>query len=350
MKNKEEMKRKLIAAVDVKGVIKMNILIEAPFNLGLGEPTPGIQPGTRFLPDALQKHNFAERLNINDRIRIDAPEYVSAFDAASGVRNAKEVAAYSHLLADNIVLQLKEHRSPLVIGGDCSILIGIMAGLKKAGRYGLFFIDGHTDFIESPQSSTAAAAGMELAIVAGLGHDSLTNIDGLKPYVKQEDVFCYGNREYDEAYEAPVINSRESYYHLNKIRQAGINNITREYLQMAGIAKLDGFWIHLDADVLDDAVMPCVDSRTSGGLSYNELKQTLIPLINSPKFVGMSITIADPTMDVDGQVVKMFADEMITCSLILIKTINERSEKYDQKGNGLNIFQRRNKARRLVRP
>ena len=289
----------------------MDIIIEAPFNLGLIEPGPGMEPGVRFLPDALNRLGFSGRLNITDVIRVEAPAYASVIDADSGIRNLKEVDVYSRKLADTLEIQLRKHRSPLVIGGDCSLLIGIMLALKKLGKYGLFFIDGHTDFITVEQSASAAIAGMDLAIVAGLGHEGLTNIDGSRPYVDEDAIFCYGNREYDEVYEAPIENSRVGYYPLDEIRKSGISKIANRFLTMTDANGLDGFWIHLDVDVLDDAVMPCVDSRNPGGLSYDELKQTLKPLLASPKFAGMDITILDPTMDVDGTIVDRFVEEMV---------------------------------------
>ena len=289
----------------------MDIIIEAPFNLGLIEPGPGMEPGVRFLPDALNRLGFSGRLNITDVIRVEAPAYASVIDADSGIRNLKEVDVYSRKLADTLEIQLRKHRSPLVIGGDCSLLIGIMLALKKLGKYGLFFIDGHTDFITVEQSASAAIAGMDLAIVAGLGHEGLTNIDGSRPYVDEDAIFCYGNREYDEVYEAPIENSRVGYYPLDGIRKSGISKIANRFLTMTDANGLDGFWIHLDVDVLDDAVMPCVDSRNPGGLSYDELKQTLKPLLASPKFAGMDITILDPTMDVDGTIVDRFVEEMV---------------------------------------
>ena len=289
----------------------MDIIIEAPFNLGLIEPGPGMEPGVRFLPDALNRLGFSGSLNITDVIRVEAPAYASVIDADSGIRNLKEVDVYSRKLADTLEIQLRKHRSPLVIGGDCSLLIGIMLALKKLGKYGLFFIDGHTDFITVEQSASAAIAGMDLAIVAGLGHEGLTNIDGSRPYVDEDAIFCYGNREYDEVYEAPIKNSRVGYYPLDEIRKSGISKIANRFLTMTDANGLDGFWIHLDVDVLDDAVMPCVDSHNPGGLSYDELKQTLKPLLASPKFAGMDITILDPTMDVDGTIVDRFVEEMV---------------------------------------
>jgi arginase len=61
-----------------------------------------------------------------------------------------------------------------------------------------------------------------------------------------------------------------------------------------------GFWIHLDVDVLDPAIMPAVDSPLPGGLDLDEAAALLIPLVQHPRALGMQITIYDPTSDPDG--------------------------------------------------
>ena len=44
---------------------------------------------------------------------------------------------------------------------------------------------------------------------------------------------------------------------------------------------LEGFWIHLDVDVLDDELMPAVDYRMKGGLTFVELGELLKVLLKS---------------------------------------------------------------------
>ena len=82
--------------------------------------------------------------------------------------------------------------------------------------------------------------------------------------------------------------------------------------QAAGILQrnnLKGFWIHLDADVLDDAVMPAVDYRLPGGLSWEELSATLRVLMASGQAVGINVGIFNPTLDEDG----LIARELVLC-------------------------------------
>ena len=67
---------------------------------------------------------------------------------------------------------------------------------------------------------------------------------------------------------------------------------------------LSGFWIHLDADVLDDRIMPAVDYRINGGLDFHELSELLRVLISTRKCVGMSITVFNPQLDPDGSIAR----------------------------------------------
>jgi arginase len=74
---------------------------------------------------------------------------------------------------------------------------------------------------------------------------------------------------------------------------------------------VDGFWVHLDADVLDDEVMPAVDSRQPGGLSYAELIELLRVLLRSELAVGMQVTIFDPELDPTGGIAEEFTSAIV---------------------------------------
>jgi len=290
------------------------ILIEAPSNLGLKEPLPGVEPGVKFFPSAMDKEGFAEMAGIKEKISVIPPSYSTVIDEESKVRNASKIIDYSKQLSKVIDKEIQDNKLPVVIGGDCSILIGAALSLKGNGSYGLFFMDGHTDYVLPEQSGTAGAAGMDLAIVTGNGHEKLTNIENLRPYIREENVFCFGNRETDEAwYVNAIIESDINYYALSALRSKGISSITKNFLRMVESKKLNGFWIHFDVDVLNDEIMPCVDSRQADGLSYDELKLTLEPLISSPFFSGIDVTIFDPTLDKNSFYINQFVKELANC-------------------------------------
>ena len=285
-------------------------IVEAPSNLGLIEPAPGVEPGVKWLAGTLMELGIGSALNISETEIIVPPPYTMIVDPASGIRNADSIARFSEALSERLMEHIRGNYFPIVLGGDCSILIGSALALKKIGGYGLFFIDGHTDYVTPQQSTTAGAAGMDLALVTGTGPDKLKNIGGYKPYVKESHVCCFGNREYTDWYEEAIERSHINYFNLKKLRQKGIAHILEEFLARMDHEKLDGFWIHLDVDVLDDEVMPCVDSRNPGGLSYDELAATMMPLLSSGKATGIDITILDPARDPDRNYCRQFVEKM----------------------------------------
>jgi arginase len=229
-------------------------------------------------------------------------------DAESGVRNADAIARFAGTQATLLERVVREGAFPLVLGGDCSILIGNALGLKRVGRYGLFFLDGHTDFMGPDMSQTGGAAGMDLAIVTGHAHPKLAGIGGAESYVREEDVWCVGNREYDPSYVAVIQGSGIHYTDLASLRATGAGACVTGFLQMVAAHALDGFWIHVDLDVLDDRIMPAVDSRQDDGLSYAELEDVLGPLLAHPLATGMEVTILDPDLDPQGGYTRAFVE------------------------------------------
>lgn len=296
-------------------------IIEFPSNLGLKEPAPGIEPGVRYLPDWLRQLGFQQALQIADPVTVPAPPYSMELHSSSGVRNAPAIAAYALQQAAALQSLLEQPGRILAIGGDCSILTGIGLALKQNGNYGLFTLDGHTDFMPASFSGTGGAAGMDLAIVTGHADDLLANINNRRPYFFEENVCCTGNREMDADYIGFINRSRIRYYDLFSMQRLDAAQVCGEWLQWIQKQQLDGFWIHLDVDILDPVWMPAVDSPDPGGLSYDELSQWLRPLLTSPLLTGLDITILDPSLDPDGRITRRFINEMIP----LLQTAGKQS-------------------------
>jgi arginase len=287
------------------------ILIEAPSNLGLIEPRPGAEPGVKFFPESMEREGFARLAGIDKKISVPPSGYSMLVDGESKVRNADKIIDYSKQLANVLDEHILQRNIAIVLGGDCSILIGAALSLRRHGKYGLFFLDGHTDYVLPEQSGTAGAAGMDLAIVTGLGHEKLTNIENLKPYFEERNVFCVGNREISvDWYVNAIKQSNITYYDLYELRAKTIASAVEDFLELFNSKNLDGFWIHFDVDVLNNDIMPCVDSPQEDGLTYEQLKLVLNPLIHSEKFVGIDITIFDPTLDKQGLYAKEFVQQM----------------------------------------
>jgi arginase len=286
-------------------------IIEAPSILGL-RPT-----GVQYLPEALKAAGLMSELRAEYGGRVSPLSYSSERDKLTLLLNPDSIRAFSLQLADAVAFVLHKKRFPLVLGGDCSILIGNLLALRRLGTYGLFFIDGHADFYQPQVSLSGEVADMDLAIVSGRGPNVLTNIDGLKPLVRDEDVVVFGYRDVEEATSYGSQDVRDTNMHvfdLPSVRK--LDTIATTASQAVDILAnnelLDGFWIHLDADVLDDSIMPAVDYRLGGGgLSFYELSELLKILVASDRAVGMDITIFNPQLDLDGSIARRFVSSLI---------------------------------------
>jgi len=284
-------------------------ILDAPSILGL-KPT-----GVEKLPEALKVAGLIEKLNAQYLGSVQpASSYSEERDVSTYLLNGQAIRSFSLQLADSVTNAFgKKNQFLIVLGGDCSITIGVLLALRRIGSYGLFFIDGHADFYQPEASPTGQVADMDLAIVSGRGPDILTNIDGLKPLVEDDNIVVFGYRDIEEAagYGSQDVRDTDMcILDLSQVRRLNIKTAASLALEKLTKNRLEGFWIHLDADVLDDSVMPAVDYRLNGGLSHTELTELLRILLASGHSVGMSITIFNPSMDSDGSIARKFVSSV----------------------------------------
>ena len=280
-------------------------VIDAPCILGL-RPT-----GVELLPKVLRTAGLLKQLKA-DYAGMVAPSsaYNYKRDDGTGLLNPQAIKEYTLKLAEAVNGQLRKNKFPIVIGGDCSILIGNILALRRLGRYGLFFIDGHSDYYLPEESSTGEVADMDLAIVSGHGPDILCDLDHLKPLVMEQDIVVFGYRDSAQSAQygcqdiknTTMVNAIE----LVDVQRLGVQNAASLGIETLLKNELSGFWIHLDADVLNDSIMPAVDYRLPGGISFSELSNLLKLLLLSRKAVGISVAILNPTLDKDGSITRNF--------------------------------------------
>lgn len=288
------------------------VILEAPSILGL-RPT-----GVQYLSKALKKAGLSERLKATNAGTINPKSsYDPKRDPTTHLLNAEAIRAFSKDLSKALCDELEKGKFPIVLGGDCSILIGCLLGLRKLGRYGLFFIDGHSDFYQPEGSSTGEVADMELAFVSGRGPEILSDIDGLKPLVQEKDIIVFGYRDFEESVRygsQDVKKTSMNVFDISRIRILNLNETISLALSNIHVCEeLSGFWIHLDADVLDDKIMPAVDYRqNNNGLEFSELSLILSRLIESKEAVGMSICIFNPSLDPVGHIINDFVSCIVS--------------------------------------
>ncbi|KRV48358.1 hypothetical protein AQ490_25435 [Wenjunlia vitaminophila] len=275
-------------------------LIAAPWNIGLRPPWPGREPGTWRTPQALLSAGLEARLRPARVAQLDRPPYEFDAQPATRIRNGVTIREHALRLGEAVQSALAASRFALVLGGDCSILLGCLLGARRQGRCGLVHLDGHSDFRHpgnyDTASSLGSAAGMDLALATGRGELLLTHWPVVgRPLVADQDVIQIGDREEAEE-EAPPVTR----FTAQEIQRIGIADLGERVIRRLEQRELDRVWLHLDLDVLDERVLPAVDSPGRPGLDFPQLAELLSTLTGTGRVVGLDVAIYDPELDPDG--------------------------------------------------
>ena len=244
-------------------------------------------------------------LGATEVVQLERPTY--HFDAEPGtrLRNGHGIRAFSLALAGKVRDQLAAGRFPVVVGGDCSVLLGALYGLRLSGGRGLVHVDGHSDFTQEKSYATpqtlGAAAGMDLALASGRGEPVLTDWPEVGALAKDEDIVQIGERSRDEPwfqqYYGDILKTEITQFTVQDALAKGIESTARQVIARLEKRGIDKAWLHVDLDVLDQKTMPAVDSPGSPGFDYEQLAQLMRLLVASGRIAGADFAIYDPERD-----------------------------------------------------
>lgn len=278
-------------------------LIRAPSNLGLRPLRPGHVPSTWHAPEVLTAAGLIEAIKPRRIIDLPRPTYSSEPQPGTHLLNGPAMRAFNLQLADAVEDVAREGLLPIVVGGDCSVLLGALAGRRRLGPVSLAHVDGHSDFRHpgnyEPDATLGAVAGMDLALATGRGEALMTEWPGVPvPLVPDDAVVQLGEREArDPDFAWPDIRGTT----ITRIEVFDALALASDELLIRVRAPLDRkgwpFWVHFDVDVLDQSIMPAVDSPGSPGIALDVLAYLLRALVRDPRCCGLTITVFDPDLD-----------------------------------------------------
>jgi arginase len=130
----------------------------------------------------------------------------------------------------------------------------------------------------------------------------LTDLDGLRPLVRDEDVALVGYRVFadnDHVLQEHVRDTAITVVDCPEVRERGAAGTLGKAFAAVTRPGTEGFWVHLDVDVLDDDLMPAVDYRHPGGLTWEEAAEILRGLLHASGARGLEVTIFNPRLDSD---------------------------------------------------
>lgn len=277
-------------------------IIGAPSSIGLRPYDDGLVRHVYRAPSVLRERGLITRLRAVDLGDVAPPPYRD-FDAPPGrARNEAELLAYSRSLGARVSRALANGQFALVLGGDCSIVLGcLLAARRRAGTVGLAYVDAHADFATPDDSRSGSASGMALSFAIGRGQSALAHLGGATPLVEAERTAVIGRRD-ETAWRGGEHLAAASILDIpaSELDAAiDLSDAGARALSRVGAHGVRGFWIHVDADVLNPLAMPAVESPEPGGPMPPQLLTLLAPLVADPRALGLSLSVYDPALDPD---------------------------------------------------
>lgn len=224
------------------------------------------------------------------------------------VRNAEEVAARVHgaVAAGHI---------PLVIGGDCTIELGTLAGhLPSDRRIGLLYFDLHPDLNVPESVREGALDWMGMAHILGEEGAAapLSHIGPRFPLLEGDEVFFFSyGPEQATAWERDVMQRRS-------LRGIPVDEVAAgsERAAEAALAefepRIDRVLLHFDVDVVDFTDTPLSENTGRNvGLPFDTAMRALRTLVSSERFSGLTITELNPAHgDEQGATIELFVSAL----------------------------------------
>jgi arginase len=271
-------------------------VIGVPYNTG--SKGLNIERGAKALRnagivDALRR--FSEVVDFGD-INVNLPPQDNS---NSKLLNPDQVEVLCRALAAKVKATIAVGCLPFIVGGDCSMLMGVVEGLRSLElRIGMVYMDAHGDFNTPETTPSGIIGGMDVAIVAGRGPKKLAAMFGHSPLLPEENIVLYGVRDLDPLEAKALAESKVRIYPREKIKMQGAEKAAEEVIHYLE-SKCDCLYLHVDLDVLDKSVFSAQGLPVPDGLSREEFQDTLKALAKCGKLCGVSITAFDAAKDSD---------------------------------------------------
>ena len=275
------------------------VLLPVPYHLG----REGL--GVGAAPQALLSAGAAEFLRA-DGHQVDI---VEVHRTGPLLDELSAVVDLNAALAVQVRLARAAGALPVILGGDCNVALGVVAGFSDTAT-GVVWFDAHGDFNTPETSPSGFLDGMPLAMACGVCHRHIWDALGGDP-MPESRVLHVGGRDLDPDEQRLLNASRVSVVSaLSLGRQAPADALAPALAAIAGRTgsrprrpgerqTVEAVYVHVDIDVLDPTVAPAVDYAAPGGLEPDELIQALHAVGDRFGVVAVSLTAFDPEQQDD---------------------------------------------------
>lgn len=273
-------------------------------------------PGQEKAPQYLRRAGLVERLAAGAVVvdQGDLPVVRFSPDRAHRKQqNLARVVEIARQTAEQVETALQRQAMPLVIGGDCTIALGVITGFLRHGvDLGLLYFDGHIDLNTPANSRSGILDSMGIAHLIGeVGvSEVLSHIGPRFPLLSADRIvaFGYNPAEMNEVEHEVLARHPMLTYPLAQVQGRARDAAREALVQLEG--RVERFVVHFDVDVIDFVDFPIADvPQINAGLTFQEALACLEVFVSSPKCAGLTIAELNPDhADEDGVLAATFVE------------------------------------------
>jgi arginase len=270
-------------------------------------------PGQEKAPAALRQAGLLGALRetgleVEDLGDLPAARFTADPDHHKG-QSLLPVIRVVRQVADAVAGAVERDLLPLVLGGDCTITLGVVAGLlRRHDELGLIYFDGDADLTTPQTTHSGIFDSMGMAHLIGEGAPELAHIGPRFPLLPQDRIVLFGFQPYEiEPAESRLLEkSAMLQYPVTSLGDRPVD------LARATLARLEeraqAIAVHFDVDVMDSAEIPLADWPHYDALSFGDAMHCLSVFVRTPKLAALVVTEINPDHDPEGLLVRQFID------------------------------------------
>ena len=270
-------------------------------------------PGQEKAPSALRTAGLLGALReagLDVEDLGDLPLARFAPDRAERKRQSQsQVVKVARQVADAVASAVERELIPIVLGGDCTITLGVVAGLlRHQPDLGLIYFDGDADLTTPETTRSGIFDSMGVAHMIGAGDPDLAHIGPRFPLLEQDRIILFGFHPYEiEPDESRVLaSSPMAKYPVTSMDGRPVELAAQARARLEERAR--AIAVHFDVDVMDSAEIPLADWPHYDALSFGDAMRCLSVFVGSPKLAALVVTEINPDHDPDGLLVRQFVD------------------------------------------
>lgn len=277
-------------------------------------------PGQEKAPQYLRRAGLVERLAAAGAPVVDHGDLpvvrFSPDQAHPKQQNLARVVDIATQTAEQVEAALQRQEMPLVLGGDCTIALGVIAGfLHHSGDLGLMYFDGHIDLNTPATSRSGILDSMGIAHLIGETGvaEALSHIGPRFPLLTEDKIvaFGYNPHEMNEVEHEVLARHPMLTYPLAQVQGRARDAAREALMQLEG--RVERFVVHFDVDVIDFVDFPIADvPQINAGLTFQEAMACLEVFVASSQFAGLSIAEINPDhADEQGILATTFVESLV---------------------------------------